>query len=105
MLVKQNEERKLEYTLLKVNGLTNSNISCLMLLESLIIILSLIILTVVWYEVDCLFIQWWMSIHLKFNLGWLLGEIVLVSMISMLFPTLISIFKMRKESVVDVLRK
>ena len=76
-----------------------------MLLESLIIIVSLIILTVVWYEVDCLFIQWWMSIHLKFNLGWLLGEIVLVSMISMLFPTLISIFKMRKESVVDVLRK
>ena len=105
VLVKQNEERKLEYTLLKVNGLTNSNISCLMLLESLIIIVSLIILTVVWYEVDCLFIQWWMSIHLKFNLGWLLGEIVLVSMISMLFPTLISIFKMRKESVVDVLRK
>ena len=105
VLVKQNEERKLEYTLLKVNGLTNTNISCLMLLESLIIIVSLIILTVVWYEVDCLFIQWWMSIHLKFNLGWLLGEIVLVSMISMLFPTLISIFKMRKESVVDVLRK
>ena len=105
VLVKQNEERKLEYTLLKVNGLTNTNISCLMLLESLIIIVSLIVLTVVWYEVDCLFIQWWMSIHLKFNLGWLLGEIVLVSMISMLFPTLISIFKMRKESIVDVLRK
>ena len=105
VLVKQNEERKLEYTLLKVNGLTNTNISCLMLLESLIIIVSLIVLTVVWYEVDCLFIQWWMSIHLKFNLGWLLGEIVLVSMISMMFPTLISIFKMRKESIVDVLRK
>ncbi len=105
VLVKQNEERKLEYTLLKVNGLTNTNISSLMLLESLILILILIILTTMWYEVDCLFIQWRMSIHLKVNLGWLLGEIVLISMISMLFPTFISIFKMRKESIVDVLRK
>ena len=105
MLVKQNEERKLEYTLLKVNGLTNTNISSLMLLESLIIIVSLIILTVVWYEVDCLFIQWWMSISLKFNLSWIYIEMILISFISMLFLTLISIFKIRKESVVDVLRK
>lgn len=105
VLVKQNEERKLEYTLLKVNGLTNTNISSLMLLESFILILILIILTTMWYEIDCLFIKWWMSISLKFNLSWIYIEMILISFISMMFPTLISIFKIQKESIIDVLRK